>query len=456
MQPLLFRLAPALGLLALLNGCGGGAADAPTGITAAGDPRSVQAAAAVSLPAGRYTLVNANSGKCVEVEGGAQNDGANIRQAVCTGAAQQAFDLVAAGDGLYELTVASSGKAMDVSGASTADGANIQQWSVNHTGAQRFRLQTPGSERYTLVNANSGKCVDVAGASTADGANVQQYTCNGTGAQLFLFKPSGGTVPAGKSAKRGVAYDLSDPRDLEAVSPGVSWWYNWSPQPQASVPADHASRWSMDFLPMLWNGHYDSAQVEAFLKAHPQIKYLLVMNEPNLVDQANLTPAQAAAVWPGYEALARNTGVKIVGPQVTWGTMPGYGDPVVWLDAFYAAYRSANGNRDPQIDYLGFHWYDYGLAGQLDRLKKYGKPFWVTEFANWHAQNDGAQIDTLEKQKAQMTDMVATCEQRDDVFRYAWFTGRWPNDVHHTSLLAGSGELTELGRLYLGLPFRQP
>ena len=29
---------------------------------------------------------------------------------------------------------------------------------------------------------------------------------------------------------------------------------------------------------------------------------------------------------------------------------------------------------------------------QLDRLTKYGKQFWVTEFANWHSQNDGAQI----------------------------------------------------------------
>ena len=93
-----------------------------------------------------------------------------------------------------------------------------------------------------------------------------------------------------------------------------------------------------------------------------------MLNEPNLVEQANKTPQQAAAFWPGYERIAAETGVKIVGPQITWGTMAGYGDPVVWMDAFYAAYRAANGGRDPRIDYLGFHWYDYGLAGQLDRL----------------------------------------------------------------------------------------
>jgi len=50
--------------------------------------------------------------------------------------------------------------------------------------------------------------------------------------------------------------------------------------------------------------------------------------------------------------------------------------------------------------------------------------------------------------------MVRICETRADVFRYAWFTGRWASDAHFTSLLgAGAGELTDLGRLYLSLPF---
>jgi len=193
---------------------------------------------------------------------------------------------------------------------------------------------------------------------------------------------------------------------------------------------------------MLWNGNFNAASIVAFLKANPGIQYLLVLNEPNLVDQSNMTPQQAAQLWPQYEAIAAQTGVKIVGPAMNWGTMTNYEDPVAWLDAFYAAYQAANGNRDPQIDYIAFHWYDYGLDAQLDRLTKYDKPFWVTEFANWHSQNDGAQIDTLAKQEAQMTSMVATCESRSDVFRYAWFTGRLSPDPHYTSLLGATGQLT--------------
>jgi hypothetical protein len=51
-----------------------------------------------------------------------------------------------------------------------------------------------------------------------------------------------------------------------------------------------------------------------------------------------------------------------------------------------------------------------------------------------------------------MTNMVATCEARADVFRYAWFTGRLSPDPHFTSLLGATGELTGLGQTYLSLP----
>jgi hypothetical protein len=264
--------------------------------------------------------------------------------------------------------------------------------------------------------------------------------------------PAPAPAPAVRSAKRGVAYDFASLADLQALAPGVSWWYDWGSRPNVGLPTNAAAQAGMDFIPMLWNASYDATTVENFIKAN-DVAYLLVLNEPNLVDQADMTPARAAAAWPGYEAVAAATGAKIVGPAITWGTMPGYSDPVVWMDAFIAAYQAANGGRSPRIDYLAFHWYDYGLAGQLDRLAKYGKPFWVTEMANWHTGDGDSAIDTLAKQQAQMTDMVATCESRADVFRYAWFTGRWNSDAHFTSLLAaGTGQLTDLGKLYLTLP----
>jgi hypothetical protein len=284
-------------------------------------------------------------------------------------------------------------------------------------------------------------------------ALVSLSGCAGSGTTSSSGGPTPNPTPtAAKSVKRGVAYDLASPADMAVLSAGVSWWYNWSPNPNPGVPADYATRYSMDFYPMLWNGNYNASSVVSYLKSNPNIKYMLVMNEPNLTSQANLTPQQAAQIWPGYEAISAQTGVKIVGPAITWGNMAGYADPVSWLDAFYAAYRAANNGRDPQIDYLAFHWYDYGLSSQLDHLGRYNKSVWVTEFANWHSQNDGSQITTLAGQEAQMTDMVATCESRVDVFRYAWFTGRLSPDPHYSSLLGADGVLTGLGQMYLSLP----
>src|ERR1700729_2488627 len=72
--------------------------------------------------------------------------------------------------------------------------------------------------------------------------------------------PGGSTPgsPAAKSAKRGIAYDLASQADLAVLSPGVSWWYNWGASPNASVPSDYATRYAMDFYPMLWNGSFNA------------------------------------------------------------------------------------------------------------------------------------------------------------------------------------------------------
>jgi Glycosyl hydrolase catalytic core len=277
--------------------------------------------------------------------------------------------------------------------------------------------------------------------------------CNGKDSGTVILPPVT-NPPVVKSAKRGIAYDLISPADYAALAPGVGWWYDWTDQPHGGAVAELRDRYSMDFIPMLWNQNFNDAQITQMLQSNPQVRYLLALNEPNLNGQATRTPQQAADLWTRIEKIAKDTGVKIVGPQITWGNLAGYEDPVVWMDAFYAAYRTANGGRDPQIDYLGFHWYDYGLKAQLERLTKYGKPFWVTEMANWHVGDGNAAIDSLEKQMAQMTEMVKLCEDRADVFRYAWFTGRGGTDLNNrfTTLLAADGALTALGRHYLSLP----
>lgn len=259
-----------------------------------------------------------------------------------------------------------------------------------------------------------------------------------------------------KSSKRGLAYNLTDAADLDTLKNGVAWWYNWYFTTDA--PDNYYDDYQMEFIPMLWgsNGAADIIQIKNFILAHPEVQYLLVLNEPNLTDQANQTPGQAAVQWLQYEQViadiaAQERTVYLVGPAMNWGTMTDYWDPVVWLDAFYDAYRTANGGRDPKIDYLAFHWYDYGLEAQLDRLKKYDKKIWITEMANWNAN-----INSYEKQAEQMRQMVSVCEFRDDVFRYAWFIGRgtYPDNKFTYLFNPTAGELNDLGKLYISLPYK--
>lgn len=199
-------------MLCSLWACGGGQGTdgaADTGKTAAVDSPGAtrtKAAAPVLTPSRRYILVNALSGKCVDVAGANKADGGNIQQTACNNNLAQAFDFTETASGVFRLVNANSGKAMDVASASTADGANVQQWADNGSNAQRFELHRTQGNRFSLVNSGSGKCVDVASASLADGANIQQWTCNGSGAQQFFLVPFG---PAGRGPLAIGQYTLS-------------------------------------------------------------------------------------------------------------------------------------------------------------------------------------------------------------------------------------------------------
>ena len=149
---------------------------------------------------------------------------------------------------------------------------------------------------------------------------------------------------------------------MAALSPGAGWRYNWASTLNAGVPSNYRTRHQMDYHPVLWNGSFNASAVVSFLLANPTSHYLLVPNEPNVGGQSCLTPHQAAQLWPQHEKIASAAGVKIVEPWITWGTMPNSSDPVAWLDGFHAAYEAANGGRQPSIDCLGFHWYDYPLG----------------------------------------------------------------------------------------------
>ncbi|MFF0478492.1 ricin-type beta-trefoil lectin domain protein [Streptomyces sp. NPDC004284] len=74
-------------------------------------------------------------------------------------------------------TVQSEGKCMNVSGGATNNGAVINWTTCNGSGAQQFRLNSS----HDLTNPQSGnKCVDVVDQRTDNGARLQLWQCAGS------------------------------------------------------------------------------------------------------------------------------------------------------------------------------------------------------------------------------------------------------------------------------------
>ena len=125
-----------------------------------------------------------------------------------------------------------------------------------------------------------------------------------------------------KSSKRGLAFNLTHPDDISSLKGSVSWWYNW--HWNTAAPENYYPDYQMEFIPMLWGGNTsdnDIDNVKNFIINHPEVKYLLVMNEPNLTDQANRTPSQAAIDWLYYEQAIsdlseQGRNIALVGPAM--------------------------------------------------------------------------------------------------------------------------------------------
>lgn len=147
------------------------------------------------------TLVNRNSGKCVEVANSATSDGANVQQSTCTNAPNQQWRLEPVG-GYYRIVNRNSGKVLEIAGNSTANGASAQQGAWLSKASQQFRF-TPTTNGWSVIeNRNSGKVVDIAGCSTADGAKVGQWSRNGLTCQDFRVQPVGTTVLVNRNSGR--------------------------------------------------------------------------------------------------------------------------------------------------------------------------------------------------------------------------------------------------------------
>jgi len=294
-------------------------------------------------------------------------------------------------------------------------------------------------------------------------------------------------VKQGRSEKRGQAVNGFTAADMALVSSTSTWFYNWGNNLDATMN-NAAKANELSFVPMIWSGAnrrnwvvvngehtddyndtvnqagYDQAlgRIASYAQNNPGTEYVLAFNEPNLKDQASMTPAQAAADWPKLKTMARNNNLKIVSPAMNYGTFNDYGNPIKWLDEFFGLDGNPGFNDVAigDIDAVSIHCYmNYPTAikGFIDFFKKYNKPIWMTEWCAWEGQGGNlANQDVGTKWQMYVLSQTAMIMEQDPlVGRYSWFMLKTASATGHNSypwwslvVNQSASRLTDLGLVY--------
>ncbi|MDN5865455.1 MAG: RICIN domain-containing protein [Gammaproteobacteria bacterium] len=140
-----------------------------------------------------FTIVSRNSGRLVGISGGSKQDGAAAILADWPKNDQvgQHWKIEPAPEaGYYYLINADSGKYLDVENASTQEGATVQQYRYTGGTAQQWKIVAVGEQYHKIVNRNSGLALNVEGDKVDEGAAIIQWPwAEETDSQWLILPP---------------------------------------------------------------------------------------------------------------------------------------------------------------------------------------------------------------------------------------------------------------------------
>lgn len=245
--------------------------------------------------------------------------------------------------------------------------------------------------------------------------------------------PSGGPGSgSGVSGKRGIAYNDPNMANTFAQScESCSWAYSWG-----SAPGDLEK--NIQYIPMLWGDsspHTDAWDENCRSALDAGSPAILSFNEPDHAEQANISPAQAAASHA--KLINPYAGQALIGsPGVTNSGDPGQG--LEWLQSFMDACKAQDGGC--AIDFCAVHW--YSEAQYADTLFEHiekaheicdNKPIWLTEFAPL-----GSDADKEEFMKT----VIPKLDAIEYLDAYSYFM------VSEGNLMSTTSSLSSFGSLY--------
>lgn len=196
------------------------------------------------------------------------------------------------------------------------------------------------------------------------------------------------------------------------------WWYNWNLDQNSSLDREYVAIRQNQYWPSLSQNWQTRG-----------INHLLGYNEPDHVDQANMSVATSVAAWPDLLA----TGLRVGSPCPTDGGRS-------WL---YSFIDQANANNH-RVDFVAVHYYwgfsnagdPAGAANQMYNFLKEiydrtGKPIWVTEFNNGANWTTGVPDPSFAQQAATVQAMIDMLEGTPWIERYSIYN--WVEDVRRVT-----------------------
>jgi hypothetical protein len=366
--------------------------------------------------------------------GGATAGGGGASSQTGGGAGGQGTGGATASGGVSAVGGSAAGGRAGTSGATGSGGTSAD--AAISTGGQTSTGGTSGTGGVSADAAvatggrtGTGGATGSGGTSADAGASTGGRTGGATGTG---GAGSGGATSTGATTGQSPYKGVANSPAAQLAALGATWCYNWGTSPKATECNDPL------FVPMVWGGGNVAGAIKAIGDAG--YKTVLGFNEPNKIDQSNMTVDAAIALWP---TLTSNPNIRVSSPAVS-------DDGRAWLESFMTQVK-AKGLR---VDFIAMHWYGWNagsctsgqLEGAINWASKWGLPVWITEFGCMGSSNPNEQ--TL---LTFFNNSIAMLKNHPLVERYAWYPWNTYNDLYRANA-SGVFVITSLGTAFVTAP----
>ena len=358
-------------------------------------------------------------------------------------------------DGSYRIRHLASGKCLAPSQASAVENDPVILEDYTGMPHQDWFLQAIDATYFRIVNASSGLALQTRFSNWTPGNAMSVRTIDGSNLQRWQ------TQDSVHYPKKGLAATSSSnlfPNSTQTWldnswtvmnGPTHSWSYTWGRQTSGSFPFMPISH---SFNPMQWSGNLAHGTnpgpvdyLRRDLNSSAKPIHLMGFNEPDQVEQSNMSVDVSIALWPRLEALD----APLVSPAPA-------SSPGAWMVDFSNKANALGLRRD----YTAVHWYASPNAGSLishlqTAYNTYGKPVWLTEFSaiSWTGSGNWTKGDNYNF----LAEFLWLAESLPWLKRYSLFqfmeglvSGTDNPTAPRSNTRKADGSLTAFGELYAG------